>query len=159
MRILFVLLSFCAASSCCQLTSAKRIYSTQIQHPTSSPRHNCNADGACTEPDLLLNRLEYASRYSGNTALETSASQPPKGPAPPPAPSELSERFPQRASLAQAPSTAIEHSAATGPAHSAHCVERVAHPPPPNVQPAVMVSSKKRGDHWRPCCGGNASCL
>ncbi|GFP56665.1 hypothetical protein TASIC1_0007015700 [Trichoderma asperellum] len=83
--------------------------------------------------------LEYASRYSGNTALETSASQPPEARLHPQRPLSC-ERFPQRAWLAQAASTAIEHSAATGPAHSAHCVERVAHPPPPNVQPAVMWS-------------------
>ncbi|PON30613.1 hypothetical protein TGAM01_v200033 [Trichoderma gamsii] len=95
---------------------------------------------------LPPNRPQYASRYSGNTALETSASQPHKDRLHPQRPlSSALERFPQRACLAQAPATAIEHSAATGPAHSVHCAEPVAHPPP-NDQPAVKVSSEKRGE-------------
>lgn len=69
-----------------------------------------------------------------------------QGPAPPPAPSELcSGALPPAGLLSASPATAIEHSAATGPAHSVHCAEPVAHPPP-NHQPAVKVSSEKRGE-------------
>lgn len=42
----------------------------------SATRHKCNAVGACTHCYRQTNRPQYASRYSGNTALETSASQP-----------------------------------------------------------------------------------
>ncbi|UKZ65313.1 uncharacterized protein TrAtP1_006506 [Trichoderma atroviride] len=111
---------------------------------------------------VLPNRPQYASRYSGNTALETSASQPHKARLHPQrAPSELLERFPQRASLAQAPATAIEHSAATGPAHSVHCAEPVAHAPSAQRPTCCKAAGSSRSpgalvQRWYPVPRGRA---